>query len=198
MQPAVSSRVLRLPEGKPRSSEIFRGFAVGAAPALRNEGISSTFGGFRKLPKIRVFPTIIGLALTLTVSVATAQEQRINLDPGRWQYATTLSVDGRDVVLQNTERFCIDAATANMSATDVVGLLTDGQCRASNTILTAGSGSAQMSCEYPEDNARGEGEIRATYTATTYDVRAELMITGPGGSTTAHSAGNARGVSDCN
>ena len=59
-----------------------------------------------------------------------------------------------------------------MSASDLVGLMTDGQCSASNAILTAGSGSAHMSCNYTEDNARGEGEISATYTTTTYDVQA--------------------------
>ncbi|MDA8587300.1 DUF3617 domain-containing protein [Rhodobacteraceae bacterium] len=149
------------------------------------------------MAKIKILPTVTGLALALAVPTATTAEQRINLDPGLWQYATTLSVDGRGVVMQDTESFCIDAATANMSATDLVGLLTDGQCRASNAILTAGSGSAQMSCVYPEDNARGEGDISATFTTTTYDVQAKVTITGPGGASRANFVGNGRRVGDC-
>lgn len=141
--------------------------------------------------------TTICLGFFVAATSAKAQEQRINLDPGHWQYATTLTVEGRGVVMQETENFCIDARTANMSASDLVGLLTDGQCRASNATLTAGSGSAKMSCNYPEDNARGEGEISATYTTTTYDVQANVVIIGPGGSSRASFVGNGHRIGDC-
>lgn len=146
---------------------------------------------------LKVVPTIIGLGFAAATTTATAQEQRINLNPGLWEYATTLSVEGHGVVMQETQSFCIDAATANMTASDLVGLLTDGQCSASNAILTAGSGSAQMSCTYPEDNARGAGEIRATYTTTSYDVQAEVVISGPGGTSRSSFVGNGRRVGDC-
>lgn len=149
------------------------------------------------MPRPNVFPTTICLLLSAAATIAIAQEQRINLDAGLWQYATTLSVDGRGIVMQDTESFCIDAKTANMSASDLIGLLTDGQCSASNPILTASSGSARMSCNYPEDNARGEGEISATYTTTTYDVQANVTITSPGGSSRASFVGNGRRTGDC-
>lgn len=154
---------------------------------------------FRRLRMLRpkMFSNALCLGLSVAATSATAEEKRINLNPGLWQYATTLSVEGRGVVMQETESFCIGARTANMSASDLVGLLTDGQCRASNAILTAGSGSAQMHCTYPEDNARAEGEISATYTTTTYDVQANVVITGPGGSSRGSFVGNGRRIGEC-
>jgi hypothetical protein len=146
---------------------------------------------------LKMFPTTIGLALVAATTIATAEVQRINLNPGLWEYTTTLSVEPRGVVMQETESFCIDAGAANMTAGDLVRLLTDGQCRVSNSILTADSGSAQMSCAYPEDNARGEGEIRAVFSNTTYEVQADVVITGPGGASQANFVGNGRRIGDC-
>lgn len=135
-----------------------------------------------------------------TVSAATsvaAQEQRINLDPGLWRYSVTLNVHPRGVVAQETETFCIDPASASMSANELVAMMSQDQCRASNAILTAGTGSAQMTCLYPEDNARGDGEFRASYTTTNYEIRAEMRFVGPGGTTNARFSGNGQRIGDC-
>ncbi len=145
----------------------------------------------------KMFSTAVCLGLSVAATGALAQEQRINLNPGLWQYATTLSVEGRGVVLQETQSFCIDARTANMSASDLLGSLTDGQCTASNATLTAGSGSAQMNCTHLADNARAVGAISATYTTTTYDVQANVVITGLGGSSRGSFVGRGRRIGDC-
>lgn len=140
--------------------------------------------------------------VTILASVAlsaplVAQEQRINLDPGLWEYSITLNVPPRGIVAQETQRFCIDAATANMSADEMVRQLSEDQCRATNAILTAGSGTVQMSCVYPENNARGDGEASASYTTTSYNIRANMRFVGPGGTTNAQFTGNARRIGNC-
>jgi hypothetical protein len=129
--------------------------------------------------------------------MASAQEQRINLDPGLWQYSISLDVHPRGVVKRDTQSFCIDAATASMSADEIVRRMSQDQCRASNAVLGAGSGSAQMSCVYPEDNARGDGQFRATYNSTAYEIQAEMRFVGPGGTTNARFVGQGRRIGDC-
>lgn len=54
-----------------------------------------------------------------------------------------------------------------------------------------------MTCQYPEDNARGQGRFEATYTTTTYNIDANMTFVGPGGTTRAIFSGEGRRIGDC-
>lgn len=84
-----------------------------------------------------------------------------------------------------------------LTTNDIISQISGGQCASSNEVLLVGSGSADMTCVYPEDNARGVGRLEAKYTTTTYSLDATMQFTGPGGTSTARFTGQGRRLSDC-
>lgn len=123
--------------------------------------------------------------------------QLIDLDAGLWEYSIVLEVAHIGVVTRETQQFCLSEAESNMTASDLIDDLSEGQCTASNVVLLVGSGSANMTCVYPEDNARGDGRLEVTYTATRYDVDATTTLTGPGGTSNVTFTGQARRLGNC-
>ncbi len=84
-----------------------------------------------------------------------------------------------------------------MTANELIGRMSQDQCATSNELLLVGRGSADMTCQYPEDNARGQGRFEATYTTTTYDIDANMTFVGPGGTTRAIFSGEGQRIGDC-
>ena len=141
--------------------------------------------------------TLTMIALTLSLPAHADVAQSIDLDAGLWEYSVVLEVDPVGVVNQETEQFCLSEAESNMTADDLISRLSEGQCSSSNEVLLVGNGSADMTCVYPEDNARGQGRFEASYTTTTYNVDATMTFTGPGGTSRAKFTGQGRRLSDC-
>ncbi|MEO9516362.1 MAG: DUF3617 family protein [Paracoccaceae bacterium] len=139
--------------------------------------------------------TIIAPAFLLPAQ--SVNGQTVDLDAGLWEYSVVLEVDPAGVVNQETETFCLSEAQSNLTTNDIINQISGGQCSSSNEVLLIGSGSADMTCVYPEDNAHGTGRLEARYTTTTYTLGATMRFTGPGGTSTARFTGQGRRLGDC-
>lgn len=121
----------------------------------------------------------------------------IDLDAGLWEYSIVLEVGHIGVVTRDTEQFCLSDADASMTTNDLLNEISGGQCSSFGEVVSVGSSSADMTCLYPDDNARGDGRLEVSYTKTTYDIDATVTFTGPGGTSNARLTGQGRRLGNC-
>lgn len=144
--------------------------------------------------RTHLFSTI---TLAITLPAYAENIQTVDVDAGLWEYAIVLRVDPGGVVTQETQQFCLSEAESNLTTNDLINQLSGDQCSSSNEVLTLGTGSADMTCVYPETNARGVGRLEVSYTSTSFDVDARATFTGPGGTSTAQLTGQGRRLGAC-
>ena len=138
------------------------------------------------------------LVVFLILNISAEEITTIELKPGLWSYTNVLTVVGKGVVHEETHKNCINEADANPTVQSILADMLEGDCEMTNFEHTLGNASLNVTCRDHEMQLESVGEIKVTYSNTAYNTIADVVFTGPGGTSKAKSVANASYISECN
>ena len=138
------------------------------------------------------------LVVLLIFNISAEEITTIELKPGLWSYTNVLTVEGKGLVHEETHKHCLDEADANPSVQSLLADILEGDCDLTNFEHTLGKATLNVTCRDHEMQLESVGKIKITYSNTAYNTIADVVFTGPGGTSKAKSVANASYISECN
>ena len=140
---------------------------------------------------------VLGAALMLSTS-AIAQDYIVELEPGLYSIASSVSVEGKGVMLDDQSEHCLGPQQTKKTLQDLLSEVVEGgQCEITNVTQTIGSAAADGKCYDPEFETHTVGRLEGTWTSTSYSVKGRANIAGMGGAATLTSKTEARRIGNC-
>ena len=137
------------------------------------------------------------LVVLAIISISADEIETIELEPGLWTHSHTISVVGKGVVHEETSQSCITEAKASPSVEMILADILEGDCDMANFIHTPGEARLDATCRNHDDQAVSTGTIKVNYSRSAYTAKADVVITGPGGSSDVTAVTQANHIGDC-
>jgi len=139
----------------------------------------------------------LGSVLVFSTS-AMAQDYIVDLQPGLYSIASSVSAPGRGVLLEDQDEHCLQEPETKKTLQDLLSEIVEGgQCEITNVTQTMGQAAADGTCYDPEMQTTTNGRLEGTWSATSYSVTGRATISGTGGQAILTSKTNAHRLGDC-